>query len=553
MFEFVTGNTSVPTQRKVLDYVTLVRWNEPYQKLATCDTSGVIFVWIKYEGRWSIELINDRHTPVICFSWSHDGRMALICYQDGFVLVGSVAGQRYWSTILPVMSEQVTCGTWTPDDQFVYLGTTQGDILVMDLTGNMVTRVSQRPDVPIVELAWNCERFNMEEQAEAALHPKGKRPDGSSYLLAICLKDGDIHLARSYDDVIPQVIHSGFPDYVVDWTNSGEMLAVAGKERELTCQTNHTFSYYNSVRFYNEQGALICRVQIPSDKSPVTAITWGHNDKRLFVATGNQIHVGWVSHHIASLQLLSRLKVHSTLSNADQVQLLPLPCRIQNLIGLLFTCTIRSSVPSPKTLRDFAIRPHPNGVRLYCTMVRHGGDENVGSSYTLYLEHLGGFLPLLKGKKVSKLRPDFVIYDPSMSDENASIWTFMPSNHFTRRGIAATDPNEVEVEADALSLRGQSSAFGSGRLGGPHGSPRMRSPTRNGNRRRRPRSSDRGSIVETSECVNLLPEDERLAEVTSNFWGTKFQITSSNLNILPLSLGEVTYKASLLHLQPRQM
>lgn len=58
-----------------------MKWNEPYQKLASCDSSGVIFVWIKYEGRWSIELINDRSTPVTHFSWSHDGRMALICYQ----------------------------------------------------------------------------------------------------------------------------------------------------------------------------------------------------------------------------------------------------------------------------------------------------------------------------------------------------------------------------------------------------------------------------------------------------------------------------------------
>ena len=31
--------------------------------------------------RWSIELINDRSTPVTSFCWSHDGRMALICYQ----------------------------------------------------------------------------------------------------------------------------------------------------------------------------------------------------------------------------------------------------------------------------------------------------------------------------------------------------------------------------------------------------------------------------------------------------------------------------------------
>ncbi|KAK3931576.1 Tubby-related protein 4 [Frankliniella fusca] len=96
--------------------VMLVKWNEPYQKLASCDASGIIFVWIKYEGRWSVELINDRNTPVTNFAWSHDGRMALICYRDGFVLVGSVAGQRYWSSMLNLPCT-ITCGVWTPDDQ----------------------------------------------------------------------------------------------------------------------------------------------------------------------------------------------------------------------------------------------------------------------------------------------------------------------------------------------------------------------------------------------------------------------------------------------------
>ena len=41
------------------------------------------------------------------------------------MLVGSVAGQRYWSTLLPVESQSITSGTWTPDDQQVYLGTAQ--------------------------------------------------------------------------------------------------------------------------------------------------------------------------------------------------------------------------------------------------------------------------------------------------------------------------------------------------------------------------------------------------------------------------------------------
>lgn len=106
-----------------------VRWNEQYQKLASCDRNGVIFVWIKYEGRWSIELINDRNTRVIDFSWSHDGRMALICYMDGFVLVGSVSGQRYWSSTLNLNDGNITCGGWSIDNQHVLFGTSNGHIL----------------------------------------------------------------------------------------------------------------------------------------------------------------------------------------------------------------------------------------------------------------------------------------------------------------------------------------------------------------------------------------------------------------------------------------
>ncbi len=53
--------------------------------------------------------------------------------QDGFVLVGSVAGQRYWSTILSQEST-ITAGSWTPDDQQV-----RNKFL---LTGIFATRVT---------------------------------------------------------------------------------------------------------------------------------------------------------------------------------------------------------------------------------------------------------------------------------------------------------------------------------------------------------------------------------------------------------------------------
>lgn len=46
-----------------------------------------------------------------------------------------------------------------------------------------------------------------------------------------------------------------------------------------------------------------------------------------------------------------------------------------------------------------------------------GGSSGVSSSssgtcYTLYLEYLGGLVPLLKGRRTSKIRPEFVIFDP---------------------------------------------------------------------------------------------------------------------------------------------
>lgn len=43
-----------------------------------------------------------------------------------------------------------------------------------------------------------------------------------------------------------------------------------------------------------------------------------------------------------------------------------------------------------------------------------------------------------------------------------------------------------------------------------------------------------------------------MAEVTSNIWGTKFRIQGLSQG-LATNLGQVTYKTSLLHLQPRQM
>lgn len=79
--------------------------------------------------------------------------------------------------------------------------------------------------------------------------------------------------------------------------------------------------------------------------------------------------------------------------------------------------------------------------------------------------------------------------------------------------------------------------------------------------RTKKRLTDKFPTTETTEApapdelayLDTLPEHLKLVEVTSNIWGTKFKIHGLTKTSLPANLGQVTYKTSLLHLQPRQM
>lgn len=126
------------------------------------------------------------------FTWSHDGTQALIAYRDGFVLVGSVSGQRHWSSEINLES-QITCGIWTPDDQQVMLhpklllikgqllsvgilpsaltqvlfGTADGQVIVMDCHGRMLAHVLLHESDGIVSMSWNCPDFLLEDSTES--------------------------------------------------------------------------------------------------------------------------------------------------------------------------------------------------------------------------------------------------------------------------------------------------------------------------------------------------------------------------------------------------
>lgn len=535
--------------------VTLVKWNEPYQKLASCDSSGIIFVWIKYEGRWSIELINDRNTQVTDFSWSHDGRMALICYQDGFVLVGSVAGQRYWSSMLNLEST-ITCGIWTPDDQQVFFGTTDGQIIIMDVHGTMVAQVGIVDDVAIVGMAWSCEKFKMEEtdddESNGELRNQVQsptRPDRGDrhVVMAVCFQNGVIYIMKNYDDLSPVIIHTDLKGIKMEWSNSGEILAVSG-----TTYDSKPGECTNVIKFFNALGSLRYSVHVPNTQQPISAMTWGHNDKRMFVATGSYIHIAWVNRKVASLQLLCRLAIHTCLEDDNQAATLPIPRRLCTLLSSLFVQTIKCYVPDQSSLREFVSRPPVGNSRLHCTMIRHDDDLSLssGACYTLYLEYLGGLVPLLKGKRTSKIRPEFVIYDPqSSADESSSSGESIGENGTTKPN--ASSNYIILINTNQPNLMSDNSDSEYEEL---CASPRMQRRRRQRRRilREQMLDNDRRCAVDELTYIDTLPENEKLVEVTSNIWGTKFKIHGVS-PVLPANLGQVTYKTSLLHLQPRQM
>lgn len=183
----------------------------------------------------------------------------------------------------------ITCGIWTPDDQQVYFGTTQGQIIVMDVHGAMVSQVQLCSEVGITAMAWSCEKFKMEEGEDtepgvtnACMFELSRECNAilqflicfcfsakRSFVLAVSFQNGYIYLLKSFDDVSPCHIHTGMNGalgFVMEWSNSRELLAVAGSELVPGSQMTDASGipvYNNILKFYTESGNLLYTAKIP--------------------------------------------------------------------------------------------------------------------------------------------------------------------------------------------------------------------------------------------------------------------------------------------------
>ncbi|CAF0825138.1 unnamed protein product [Brachionus calyciflorus] len=674
--------------------IKLVRWNEAYQKLASCDSKGVIYVWVKYEGRWSIELINDRGNQVTDFVWSHDGRQAVICYQDGFVLVGSVNGQRYWSNLYDLSNATINTATWTPNDAFILLGLSNGSLILVDENGIIVNRYSIS-DTPIIHMTYNCPKFFISELFEMnktsptnndTQNPRAltrqrlsssnfsvpnqnqsipnirlkNKINNSNYLIALLFKTNIIHLIKSYDLYFdPIVINTKMEGVKFEWSSCGKILCVGGHLKEENSRKKEAKKIRNFVKFYNCQGGLIYEIEIPSSRDThnknslidklelkqkklleqsdtllikdlkcLTALTWGHNDQRLFISCSNQLHILRVFKQIPPLSYLSQHRIKSLLNDSSQVKKFSIPERLKTSITESFLSTLKMTYPKQNQLRKFVCACPSSRERLHCTLKRMNIKSN-HDYFILYLEYLGGLVPLLSAKKISKLKPDFVIFDPYLNFRNkakSNLETKVTdSNQIKKIPISKTFTENIEKidyvddlrklrlditdettsltrsissllsfsscdfsSSSSLDHLSQSSSLdslvihelnqkkklkkkflkssrtkiiNSKKIQIQTIQKRSRFNTSRFSHKVKDNSLDMNNRAKLDYLVTKKNKSQKskennfknnyLVHVVSNFWGTKFKFHGHKY--LPEEIGQIVYKTSLFHLQPRQM
>uniref|UniRef100_A0A7E4V4L2 Tub domain-containing protein n=1 Tax=Panagrellus redivivus TaxID=6233 RepID=A0A7E4V4L2_PANRE len=457
-----------------------VSWNRSQSKLVSCDSSGFIYVWVPNDERWTVELVNDRGVKVRDFCWSPNGNATLICYDDNFVLIGTAGGQRVWSNSYDMM---VPCGAWSPNSDEVVLGFTSGFIQVLNELGNVVHE-RELFSASVAKVAFSSVRES----------------DGK-WTLAACSASNEIVFTNTYYEVEPFSYQSPDDVHRIEWSNDGTMLAVI-------CASNR-------IVFLSHTGKVLHNFTVPLSKTPLSAFTWAHDDTTVIIAAGGSLAVGRI---VRGVPLLSQLVsyrlwdcIHRDVSNVDE---LPLPNREREALKQfdhhVIRCRVPKAVDIPRAICE------PTDWRWYCTIVPV---PRKSYHYMLCMEHMGGLVPILLGRQINRIIPQFLIS--------------LPPQLLRRDGTPRYDNNASSAQVEDI------------------GNFRRESNQRNSLWRQSKRHIRRFMNKRVTNRGSRNPPT--LVSVTSNVWCTKFKITAPGIDHLPHYLANVVYKTSVLHLQPRQM
>ncbi|KAL1493198.1 hypothetical protein ABEB36_011298 [Hypothenemus hampei] len=251
--------------------IKVLTWNEPYKKLTTSDSHGIIVVWMLYKGAWHEEMINNRKkSTVVGIDWSGDGQKICIIYEDGVVVVGCVEGNRIWRKELK--NTLLSGGQWSPDGKLLLLALRNGQLHLYDNQGNFIMKLKvlcqdSYQSVQITGLDW----YNGSGGVMHSMCPT----------LAIWFNNGKIQLMRNESDLNPIIFDTKM--YVVhcSWNHNGSLLAVSGKQiSDEKC--------VNLVQFYNAFGEPLTTLRVPG--SSISCCVWEGGSLRVALAVDSFVY-----------------------------------------------------------------------------------------------------------------------------------------------------------------------------------------------------------------------------------------------------------------------
>lgn len=199
---------------------------------------------------------------------------------------------------------------------------------------------------------------------------------------------------------------------------------------------------------------------------------------------------------------------------------------------------------------NFVSSPPQCSQRLYCTMVCHSDDPHIArrrsvatshfTRYTLYIEYLGGLVPILKGHRTNRLKPTFSI----------SVAKRRPTRRKVCRKTKLTDSmrsHESLLSSDGTMSSGEEVETSNHSSSSSCLAEVVHIPVDN-----RVCPDDTQSLCDfTDPCSRTLVGDP-LVVVTSNVACTKFKMQGLDPKVSQ-HLGSIVYKPSLLHLHPRKI
>ncbi|KAL3990454.1 hypothetical protein ACH3XW_31845 [Acanthocheilonema viteae] len=283
--------------------VHIAEWNECYQKLTTCDSNGLIIVWLTQSDSWYEEMINKRNKSIVVgMAWSHNGTKIAIAYEDGQAIIGSVDGSRLWNK--NIASNLVTL-CWSGDSTLIMFGLIDGEIHAYDAVGTFVHKLrmvcienveletalnKDLRRITIVSTEWfsplsQSNKYSSNYQANLfiikfSISRRVYIPDDRPQFL-VAYNHGTVQLMRHENDSNPVIIK--LPNMILSkarWSPDGSMLAICG------LQTNSEDEKC-MVHFATAYGEPLRNLPIPGQT--IADISWESEGLRLCAAVDSHL------------------------------------------------------------------------------------------------------------------------------------------------------------------------------------------------------------------------------------------------------------------------